>query len=174
MAIYKLGEHAPVIHPTAWVAPEATVIGKVTLAEGASVWPGAVLRGDNEPITIGKGSNVQESAILHTDPGCPLIVGEDVTIGHQAMLHGCIVHDGALIGIQAVVLNKAVIGARSLVGAGAVVTEGKEFPGGVLILGAPAKVARELSEDNANRLRMSALSYAKRQVQFRETLVKIG
>ncbi len=158
MAIYKLGEHAPVIHPTAWVAPEATVIGKVTLAEGASVWPGAV----------------QEAAILHTDPGCPLIVGEDVTIGHQAMLHGCIVHDGALIGIQAVVLNKAVIGARSLVGAGAIVTEGKEFPGGVLILGAPAKVARELSEDNANRLRMSALSYAKRQVQFRETMVRIG
>jgi carbonic anhydrase/acetyltransferase-like protein (isoleucine patch superfamily) len=174
MAIYKLGEHAPQIHPTAWVAPEATVIGKVILHEGASVWPGAVLRGDNEPITIGKGSNVQEGAILHTDPGCPLIVGEDVTIGHQAMLHGCIVQDGALIGIQAVVLNKAVIGARSLVGAGAVVTEGKEFPEGVMILGAPAKVARELSEDNRNRLRMSAQSYAKRQVQFKETMVKIG
>ncbi|MBL8675073.1 MAG: gamma carbonic anhydrase family protein [Rhodospirillales bacterium] len=174
MAIYRIGDDAPVIPASAYVAAEATLIGRVILGENASVWPGAVLRGDNEPIRIGAGSNVQEGAVLHTDPGCPLDVAEDVTIGHQAMLHGCTVGAGSLIGIQAIVLNRSVIGRMCLVGAGAVVTEGKTFPDRSMILGAPAKVARELDEANAERLRMSAQSYAMRGRMFREKLVRIG
>src|SRR5690606_38040589 len=128
MTLYKLGELAPKIHDSAFIATEATIIGLAELHARTSIWPGAVIRGDNEPIIVGEGSNVQEGAVLHTDPGCPLTIGKDVTIGHQAMLHGCTIEDGALIGIQAVVLNNAVIGKESLVGAGAGVTEGKVCP----------------------------------------------
>lgn len=162
MAIYQLGdapEDRPQLGPGAWVADCARVIGRVTLGAGASVWFGAVLRGDNERITVGARSNVQEGAVLHTDPGFPLTLGEGVTVGHQAMLHGCTVGDGALVGIQAVVLNGAVIGAQSLVGAGALVTEGKVFPPRSLILGSPAKVVRALGDDEVARLGGSAERY---------------
>ena len=163
MAIYKLGEHAPTIHETVFVADAATVIGKVTLKENASVWSGAVIRGDNELIVVGEGSNVQEGSVLHTDPGFPLTIERNVTIGHQAMLHGCTIKEGALIGIQAVVLNGAVIGRNCLVGAGAVVTEGKEFPDNSLILGAPAKVVRELSEADIAGMHGNTANYAERR-----------
>ena len=173
MAIYRIGDDAPVIHETAYIADGATIIGKVTLGEGVSVWPGAVLRGDNEPIVIGAGSNVQEGAVLHVDPGCPLVLGSGVTIGHQAMLHGCTVDDGALIGIQAVILNGAHIGAKCLVGAGALVTEGKHFEPRCLIIGSPAKVARQLSDAQADVLSHNSETYLKRGQQFRTQLVRI-
>lgn len=173
MTIYKLGDDAPQIHDTAFVAAEATLIGKAVLLENSNVWPGAVIRGDNEPIVVGIGSNIQEGAVLHTDPGCPLTIGQNVTVGHQAMLHGCTIEDGALIGIQAVILNRAVIGAGSLVGAGAIVTEGKVFPPRSLILGAPAKVVRELSDDEVANLKASAENYAKRAVYYKTALVAV-
>lgn len=174
MAIYKLGEAAPTIHETAFVAESATIIGRVTLHENASVWPGAVIRGDNEPIEIGYGSNVQEGAVLHTDPGFPLKIAAHVTIGHQAMLHGCTIQEGSLIGIQAVVLNGATIGRNCLVGAGAVVTEGKVFPDNCLILGAPAKVVRELEETELARIRNNTAKYVERREYFKANLVRIG
>lgn len=174
MPIYQLAEHAPDIADTAYVAAEATLIGRVRLADQASVWSGAVLRGDNEPITIGARSNVQEGAVMHTDPGCPLVLGQDVTVGHQAMLHGCSVGDGSLIGIQAVVLNGAVIGRHCLVGAGALVTEGKVFPDRSLIVGAPARVVRELSDDDVARLDASAATYVQRAALFKQQLKRIG
>ncbi|MDE2080300.1 MAG: gamma carbonic anhydrase family protein [Burkholderiales bacterium] len=174
MAIYQLGEHAPRIDATAWVAESAQVIGRVHLAAGASVWPGAVLRGDNEWITLGARSNVQDGSVLHTDMGFPLTLGEDVTVGHQVMLHGCTVGDGSLIGIQAVVLNGARIGRHCLVGAGAVVTEGKVFPDHVLILGAPAKVVREITPEQAERMRHGALHYVENAVRYRQQLRRIG
>ena len=176
MPLYALGSHAPHT-PSAgafWIAPDAHVIGRVTLGEDVGVWFGSVLRGDNEPITIGAGSNVQENAVLHTDPGYPLTVESNVTIGHQAMLHGCTIKEGALIGIQAVVLNGAVIGRNCLVGAGAVVTEGKVFPDNSLILGAPAKVVRELTETDIVRMQRGTASYAERREFFKAQLVRIG
>jgi carbonic anhydrase/acetyltransferase-like protein (isoleucine patch superfamily) len=173
MTIYKLGEIAPKIHDSAFIAAEATIIGRAELQARSSVWPGAVIRGDNEPIVVGEGSNVQEGAVLHTDPGCPLTIGKDVTIGHQAMLHGCTVEDGALLGIQAVVLNKAVIGRESLVGAGAVVTEGKVFPPRSLILGAPAKVVRTLTDEDVEGLRRNSTTYAARAARYKTDLTAI-
>jgi carbonic anhydrase/acetyltransferase-like protein (isoleucine patch superfamily) len=174
MPIYKIGDHSPDIAPDAFVAPSATVIGKVVLKSQASVWFGAVIRGDNEPIVIGEASNVQEGAVLHTDPGIPLTLGDRVTVGHQAMLHGCTVGDGSLIGIQAVILNGAVIGKHCLVGAGAVVTERKTFADRSLILGSPAKVVRELTDEDVARLEASARSYADRQAQYTRELEAIG
>ena len=159
MALYRIGDLAPTIHETAYVAEGATIIGQVILEAGASVWPGAVLRGDNAPIVIGVDSNVQDGAVLHVDPGCPVTLGRGVTIGHQVMLHGCTIHDGCLIGIQSVILNNAVIGEKCLVGAGALVTEGKEFPPRSLIIGAPAKLARELTDEQADGLARNANSY---------------
>ena len=173
MSLYRLGAAAPTVPDSAFVAHEATLIGQVSLGEQASVWPGAVLRGDNEPIVIGERSNVQEGAVLHTDPGCPLTVGDDVTIGHQAMLHGCTIGDGSLVGIQAVVLNRAIVGKECLIGAGAVLTEGKVFPDRSLILGSPGRVVRTLSDEDVVRLRMSAESYVKRSTLYRTELVKI-
>jgi carbonic anhydrase/acetyltransferase-like protein (isoleucine patch superfamily) len=174
MAIYQLGDLVPSIHPDAYISPEATIIGNVTIGAFSSVWPGVVIRGDNDSITIGAGTSIQEGTVLHIDEGCPLKIGDNVTIGHQAMLHGCTIEDGALIGIQAVILNNAVIGKSCLVGAGAVVTEGKEFPPGSLIIGAPAKVARELSPENIARLKMSAEHYIERASTFKKSLKKIG
>lgn len=170
MTCYSLDDIEPSIDPSAFVAPEATLIGAVTLDVGTSVWPGAVIRADNEPITIGEGSNVQENAVLHVDRGRPLRVGRNVTIGHQAMLHGCTIQDGSLIGIQAVVLNGAVIGRHCLVGAGALVTEGKTFPERSLILGAPARVARTLSDEEVEALEHSAQDYSARAAHYRKTL----
>jgi carbonic anhydrase/acetyltransferase-like protein (isoleucine patch superfamily) len=174
MTIYQLGDHAPEIDASAFVADSANLIGKVTLHANASVWFGATIRGDNERITIGENSNVQESAVMHTDMGYPLTVGKNVTIGHQAMLHGCTIGDGALIGIQAVILNGAKIGKGCLVGAGALVTEGKEFPDNMLIIGSPAKAVRELGPDDVARLLGSADSYVQRGQLFKTQLKKIG
>ncbi|MCC6076602.1 gamma carbonic anhydrase family protein [Pseudomonas sp. GCM10022188] len=174
MAIYQYDEQRPDIHASTYVAEDATVIGKVVLREGASVWPQAVLRGDNELIDIGAGSNVQEGAVLHTDPGFPLQVGDGVTIGHQAMLHGCSIGEGSLIGIQAVILNGAVIGRNCLVGAGALVTEGKVFPDNSLIVGAPAKVLRELDEATIAKFHSNAADYVARGQKHKQKLVRIA
>ncbi|NBA96118.1 gamma carbonic anhydrase family protein [Pseudomonas sp. R5(2019)] len=173
MAIYQIDDSAPDIHASAFVASDATVIGKVVLHDGVSVWPQAVLRGDNEVIDVGVGSNIQEGAVLHTDPGYPLRIGANVTVGHQAMLHGCSIGDGALIGIQAVILNGAVIGKNCLVGAGAVVTEGKVFPDHSLIVGVPAKVLRELDEAAIARMHANAAEYVERAQVYKRGLVRL-
>ncbi|CAM5194648.1 Carbonic anhydrase, family 3 OS=Castellaniella defragrans (strain DSM / CCUG 39792 / 65Phen)OX=1437824 GN=BN940_02091 PE=4 SV=1 [Castellaniella denitrificans] len=170
MTCYALGDLTPHIDPSAFVAAEATLIGAVTLEAGVSVWPGAVIRADNEPIVVGENTSIQEGAVLHVDAGKPLRIGRNVTVGHQAMLHGCTVEDGALIGIQAVVLNGAVIGRHSLVGAGALVTEGKTFPERSLILGSPAKAVRTLGDEEVAGLEDSARHYVERGRQYRETL----
>ncbi len=170
MALYKLGDRSPTLAASAYVAPSANVIGNVVLAEGSSVWFGATLRGDNETIRIGVGSNVQDGTVMHTDPGFPLTLGAQVSIGHQAMLHGCTVGDGSLIGIQAVVLNAAVIGKGCLVGAGAVITERKVFADGTLILGAPAKVVRELTVEEREKLLKIAAHYVERGAYYRSHL----
>ena len=174
MAIYQLGEHTPEIDASAYVADTASLIGKVTVEANATVWFGVTIRGDNERITIGANSNVQEGAVMHTDMGYPLVLGKNVTVGHQAMLHGCTVGDGSLIGIQAVVLNGARIGKGCLVGAGALVTEGKEFPDHSLILGSPAKVVRTLTEEDLLRMQANADGYAERGRRFKAELKKIG
>lgn len=170
MTIYQYDQHSPQIDSTAYVAPEAVVIGRVELGAYSSIWPCAVLRGDNELISLGEGSNAQDGAILHTDPGHPCQVGKNVTIGHQAMLHGCTVEDGSLIGIQAVVLNGAVIGKESLVGAGALVTEGKVFPPRSLILGSPARRVRELTDEEVKGLQRNTNVYRERAVDYKEKL----
>lgn len=170
MTCYALADLTPQIDPSAFIAQEATLIGAVTLQSGTSVWPGATIRADNEPIVIGEGSNVQECAVLHVDAGKPLNVGKNVTIGHQAMLHGCTVEDGALIGIQAVVLNGAVIGRHCLVGAGALVTEGKTFPERSLILGSPAKAVRTLNDEEVAALEESARHYTAKAAHYKESL----
>ena len=173
MAIYQYDTLVPSLHPETFVAEDASVIGDVALEQGVSVWPQAVLRGDNEPIRIGQHSNVQEGAVLHADPGFALTVGRGVTIGHQAMLHGCTISDGALIGIQAVILNGAVIGKNCLVGAGAIVTEGKVFPDNSLILGAPAKVVRELTPQAIAAMQRNAAEYVDKGQAFKEKLIRI-
>jgi carbonic anhydrase/acetyltransferase-like protein (isoleucine patch superfamily) len=170
MALYELGGVSPTVAMSAYVAPSAVVLGHAVLADRSSVWFGATLRGDNEIISIGDGSNVQDGAVMHTDPGFPLMVGADVSIGHQAVLHGCTVGDGSLIGIQAVVLNAAVIGKGCLVGAGAVITERKAFADGTLILGAPAKVVRELRPEERDNLLKIAANYAARGAYYRTHL----
>jgi len=174
MAIYELDGLAPQLGEGAWVADSAQVIGDVQLAEGASVWFGAILRGDNERLTIGKGSNVQDGSVLHSDPGFPLTLGENVTVGHQVMLHGCTVGDGTLIGIKAVVLNGAKIGRNCIVGAGALVTEGKEFPDGSMILGAPAKVVRELNAEQRSSGTRAAQHYVANAKRYAKGLKKIA
>ncbi len=176
MAIYQLGdtvEGRPRVAPTAWVADSAQVIGRVSLADQASVWYGAVLRGDNEWITVGARSNVQDGSVLHTDMGFPLTLGDDVTIGHQCMLHGCTVGDGSLIGIQAVVLNGARIGKNCMVGAGSIVTEGKEFPDNSLIFGSPARLVRELSPEQIERVRRGAAYYMENAQRHQRGLRRI-
>jgi carbonic anhydrase/acetyltransferase-like protein (isoleucine patch superfamily) len=167
MPAYKLGNATPRIAPSAYLAPNAAVLGNVVLAENVSVWFAATLRGDNDAISIGIGSNVQDGAVLHTDPGFPLSVAAHVSVGHQAMLHGCTVGEGALIGIQAIILNGATIGKDCLVAAGAVVTEGKTFPDNSLILGAPAKVIRELTAEERSNMRKIAENYATRAAHYR-------
>lgn len=174
MAIYQLGADAPQIDPSAWVADTANLIGKVTLGANATVWYGVTIRGDNERITIGPDSNVQEGTVMHTDMGYPLNIGTGVSIGHQAMLHGCTIGDGALIGIQAVIMNGAKIGKGCLVGAGALVTEGKEFPDNSLIIGSPAKAVRTLAEADIARLGEIADGYVKRGKLYQAELKKIG
>ncbi|MDP2085208.1 MAG: gamma carbonic anhydrase family protein, partial [Gemmobacter sp.] len=157
--IYALDGHAPQIHPDTWVAPGAHVMGKVVLEAGASIWFCATLRGDNEEIRVGAGSNVQETCVLHTDMGSPLVIGANCTIGHKAMLHGCIIGEGTLIGMGATILNGARIGKGCLIGAGALITEGKEIPDGSLVMGAPGKVVRVLDAEAQARLLQSAAGY---------------
>ncbi|WP_054303247.1 gamma carbonic anhydrase family protein [Gemmobacter sp. LW-1] len=165
--IYELDGVAPQIAPDAWVAPDANLIGKVVLEARASVWFGVTMRGDNEEIRVGAGSNVQENCVLHTDMGYPLIIGANCTIGHKAMLHGCIIGDGSLIGMGATVLNGAKIGKGCLIGAGALITEGKEIPDGSLVMGAPGKVVRQLDETARARLLKSAEGYRANAARFR-------
>jgi carbonic anhydrase/acetyltransferase-like protein (isoleucine patch superfamily) len=176
MAIYELDGQGPDL-PTDgnyFIADTATVIGKVRLKAGASVWFGAVLRGDNEWIEIGEGANVQDNSTCHTDPGFPLVLGKNVTIGHNVILHGCTVEDGALIGMGSIVMNGAKIGRGSIVGAGAVITEGKEFPENSLIIGAPARVIRTLDADQAANAARPAQSYQRNGPRFKKGLKKIG
>ncbi len=172
--IYELDGIRPQIDPTAWVAPTAVLIGNVIVEAGANIWFGAVLRGDNEPIVVGAGSNVQENAVLHTDMGFPLTIGADCTIGHKAMLHGCTIEAGSLIGMGATLLNGAKIGAGSLVGACALVTEGKEIAPGSLVMGAPAKVVRELDAAAQARLLKSAEGYRANAARFAKGMVAVG
>lgn len=162
MPLYELNGQRPAVHPAAWVAPSAELIADVVLGEGASVWFGAVIRADNTCISIGARTNVQEGAMLHSDPGAPLTVGEDCTIGHHAVLHGCTVGNATLIGMGAIVLNRAVIGDECIVGAGALVTEGKSFPPGHLIVGSPARAVRELDAGARAFLRASAAHYVEK------------
>ena len=174
MPIYQLNDRKPVIPASCYIAESATIIGSVILGERVSILFGVVLRADNEPITIGDDSNIQDNSVLHTDPGVPITIGKGVTVGHSVMLHGCTIGDGSLIGVQAVVLNHSVIGRDCLVGAGAVVLEGKSFPDRSVIFGSPAKAVREVSEENVMRLRMSAESYVKRGQYYKANLKRIG
>ena len=174
MAKYELDGVAPTLAQGAWIADSAQVIGNVHLAEDASVWFGAVLRGDNDPISIGKGANVQDGSVLHTDKGKPLDIGEYVTIGHNVILHGCSIGSESLIGMGAIVLNGAKIGRHCLVGAGALVTENKEFPDGSLIVGNPAKVVRTLTDEQIAGLRRSAEGYVANAKRFSAGLRKLA
>ncbi len=175
MPIYALAGVAPELPPADrfWVAPDAHVIGRVRLGVDVSIWFGAVLRGDNEMIDVGQGSNIQEHAVLHTDIGFPMAIGRGCTIGHRAILHGCTIGENALVGMGAIILNGARIGANSLVGAGALVTEGKEFPPFSLIVGSPAKVVRELDAAAAERLKLSALGYVANGKRFAAGLMRL-
>jgi len=173
MTIYALGDRRPACAPDAWVADNATVIGSVVLGPEANVWFGVVIRGDNDLITIGSRSNVQDNAVLHTDAGIPLTLGREVTVGHQAMLHGCSIGDGSLIGIGAIVMNRAVIGKNCIVAAGALVPEGKTYPDRSLIMGSPARVARQLSDEEVTSLPSFAAGYVARSKIFREQLVPL-
>lgn len=175
MTLYALDGVAPVVPEDGdfWVAPGAHVIGDVVIEKGASIWFGATIRGDNERIRLGANSNIQENCVLHTDPGCPLDIGENVTIGHKAMLHGCTIGDGALIGMGATILNGAVIGAGALIGACALITEGKEIPPGALVMGSPGKVVRQMDQDQIDGLKRSADKYAWNQRRFRKGMVAL-
>lgn len=168
--IWELEGKAPQIGPNVWIADNAQVMGRVSLMDDSSVWWGAVLRGDNEEIRIGRGSNVQDLCVFHTDMGFPLTIGENCTIGHRAILHGCTIGDGVLIGMGATVLNGARIGAGSLVGAGALITEGKEIPPGSLVMGAPGRVVRTLGDDQRQALLQSAANYRANAARFRSGL----
>ena len=173
MPLYQLDDKVPQIADRAWVADSAQVIGDVRLAEDASIWFHATLRGDNDPITIGEGTNIQDGSVLHTDAGVPLTIGRHVTVGHMVMLHGCTIGDESLIGIGAVILNGARIGRHCLVGAGSLVTEGKEFPDGSMILGSPAKVVRMLTPEQIEGLRASARHYVDNARRYATRLKKL-
>ena len=168
---YRLGDLRVETHPTSWAAPTATLIGKVRLQARANVWFGAVLRGDNELIDIGEGSNVQDGTVMHTDMGSPLTLGKGVTIGHNAMLHGCTVGDYSLIGINAVVLNGARIGKHCIIGANALIAEGKEIPDGSLVMGSPGKVVRELTDAQKRMLEASAAYYVQNAERYARDLM---
>ncbi len=174
MAIYELDGKSPTLGKNAWVADSAQVIGKVTLEDDVSVWFGTIIRGDSEHIHIGAGSNIQDASVLHADAGVPLTLGQNVSVGHKVMLHGCTVGEGSLIGIGAVVLNHAKIGKNCLVGAGALVTEGKEFPDGSMILGSPAKVVRQLTPEQIEGLKRIAAHYVENAAHYRKSFKKIG
>ncbi len=173
MPIYRLGDRAPQIAPSAWIAPSAEVIGSVLIEDGASVWFNTVIRGDNDLITLGEGCNVQDGAVLHTDAGIRLTLGPSVLVGHQAMLHGCTIGEGSLIGIQAVILNNAVIGKECLIGAGALIPEGKVIPDRSLVMGSPGKVVRQLSDQEAAMIRLGCVQYTERARRYKQELRQI-
>ena len=171
MAIFSLGERKVVFHGEEWfIAENATVIGTVVIHNQASIWFNSVLRGDSDTITIGERTNIQDASVLHADPGFPLTLGKNVSVGHQAMLHGCTIGDGSLVGIGAIIMNHAVIGSGCLIGAGALITEGKTFPDGVLVLGSPGKVVRELKPEEKEELLKIADGYVRRSKLYREKL----
>ena len=174
MTIYALDDVSPEIAPSAWIAPDANVIGRVRLGAQVSVWFGATLRGDNELLDVGQGSNIQENCVLHTDMGYPLAIGANCTIGHKAMLHGCTIGAGSLIGMGATVLNGAVIGQGCLIGAGALITEGKVIPDGSLVMGVPGKVVRQLDGAARALLIGSAEHYQKNAARFAAGLVTVA
>lgn len=173
MPIYQLDDLIPDIDPSVYIADSADIIGNVTLQAGVSIWSHAAIRGDNAPIIIQAGSNIQESSVLHVDEGCTLTVGPNVTVGHQAMLHGCTIHEGALIGMQAIVLNNAVVGRNCLVGAGAIIPEGKIIPDNSLVIGI-GKVVRELSVDEIANMHKNTRDYETRAQQYKRVLKRIG
>ena len=174
MAIYQLDDLTPAIHETAWVADNAQVLGNVQLAQDSSVWFGVVIRGDMDAISVGRGTNIQDNSVLHADHGMPLTIGDNVSIGHQVMLHGCTIGDGSLIGIQAVILNGARIGKNCLVGAGSLVTEGKEFPDNSMIFGSPAKAVRQLSAEQIEGLKMISDHYIENARRYKSGLKKLA
>ncbi len=173
MSCYELDGFAPHVDTKAWIAPGCHIIGKVRLEADTSIWFGTTIRGDNEMISVGAGSNIQENAVLHTDMGFPLTIGAGCTIGHKAMLHGCVIGENSLIGMGATVLNGAKIGKNCLIGAGALITEGKTIPDGSLVMGTPGKVVRALDEAAIQNLRASALHYQQNALRFRSGLKKI-
>jgi carbonic anhydrase/acetyltransferase-like protein (isoleucine patch superfamily) len=173
MTIYSFEGHTPEIHADTWVAPDAVLVGKVVMEEGSSVWFGAAIRADHEEIRIGRGSNVQENVVMHIDPGCPLTIGADCTVGHKVMLHGCTIGDNTLIGMGATVLNGAKIGKNCLVGAGALIPENKEIPDNSLVMGVPGKVVREVDAKNAERIRLGAISYQNLMRRFRDGMKEV-
>lgn len=173
MPIYRLGERTPVIGQNCWIADNATVIGSVILGDNANIWFGAVVRGDNDPITIGANTNIQDGSVLHTDDGVPLTIGDNVTVGHMAMLHGCTIGAGSLIGINAIVLNRAVIGKHCIIGANALIPEGKAIPDRSLVVGSPGRIIRTLSDDDLTRLMESASGYVAHAREYRRDLVRL-
>jgi carbonic anhydrase/acetyltransferase-like protein (isoleucine patch superfamily) len=174
MALYQIDDFVPRIADSAWIADTAQVIGRVEMAADSSVWFGAVLRGDTENIRIGIGSNIQDNSVVHADPGFPALVGDHVTVGHLVMLHGCIVGDNTLIGMQAVVLNGAKIGRNCIVGAGALIAAGKEFPDGSLIVGSPARVVRTLTPEQIADIGFGSEHYMANARRFRAACRRIG
>jgi len=174
VAIYRLGERRPQIHPSAYVHESAVLIGAVVLGARASIWPCAVLRADNEPIEIGEETNVQDGCVLHTDPGLPVRVGMRVSVGHQSMLHGCMIGDGSLIGIQAVILNECVVGRNCLIGAAALLTERKQIPDESMVVGAPGRVLRALRPEEIEHMARNALEYVRRAALFGAELQRLA
>lgn len=170
MPIYSLGSRQPVLGTDVWVAPNATVIGDVILGDGASIWWSAVVRGDNDTIRIGAGSNVQDGSVLHADEGVPLTLGDRVTVGHLVMLHGCTIGEESLIGIKSVILNRAVIGRHCIIGANSLIPEGKVIPDRSLVMGSPGKVVRQLSDEEVARLRLAAQGYVDNARRYRAEL----
>lgn len=170
MSVYSLDDTKPQLADDVWVASSATVVGNVILEAGSSVWFGTVIRGDNEPIKIGARSNIQDNAVLHSDPGSPLTIGADVTVGHQAMLHGCTIDDNSLIGIGATVLNGAKIGKNCLIGAHALITEGKVIPDNSVVMGSPGKIVKQVPQAQEAMLKASADYYVKNAQKFKNGL----
>lgn len=174
MAVFALDEHVPELGKDAWIAASAQVVGKVVLGAQVSVWFNAVLRGDNEPITVGARTNIQDGAVLHNDEGVPLTIGEDVSVGHMAMLHGCTVGDGSLIGMHATILNRAVIGKHCLIGAKTLIPEGKVIPDRSLVVGTPGRIIRELTDEEVVRLAAGAAHYVENAERFRKGLRQVA
>jgi len=173
MPVYAIAAKQPAIAASAWIAPNATIIGDVRLGENTGIWWNAVLRGDNDPITIGANTNIQDGSVLHTDKGVPLTLGRDITVGHLVMLHGCSVGDGALIGIKSVILNHAVIGDNCLIGANTLIPEGKVIPARSLVMGSPGKVVRELTDEEVARLLAAAARYVDNAARYRRQLQQL-